>query len=107
MQKKDILEASNAYVLGSDINPKFVGTAIVSFESGATWANEQNAAEIARWQAIADDLQAKRVDDAEEIARLRTLISDIRAADIKNKIESGLFSLPKEIRERIQVICEK
>lgn len=79
----------------------------VFFAAGATWANEQNAAEIARWQAIADDLQAKRVGDAAEIARLRTLISDIRAADIKNKIESGLFSLPKEIRERIQDICEK
>ena len=87
MQKKDILEASNAYVLGSDINPKFVGTAIVSFESGALWAADHYAAEVARWQAIADDLQAKRVDDAAEIARLRAEIGALEAWQLLKKYE--------------------
>lgn len=56
------------------------------FQAGATWANEQNA---------------------QEIAELVAVLKDVRAADIVKKIDTGGFFLPKSLREKMQSAIEK
>lgn len=65
----------------------------LSFVRGATWANKQNAAEIAELIG--------------ETSQLIGLLSTIREADIKSKMDFGKFLLPQEVRAQIQEILSK